>query len=179
VATHVGGVKTDPSKTVTEVCGAAKMLAGVVSTLTVNKEIMRERSGIFFTQASELADTLAREKGLSFRTAHKIMGTVVREALAKGKSPQQIDVAMIDAAAVEITGKALGLAPEILARSLDTMGIVGTRNVIGGTAPAAVRRALGNLEQRLGKDSGSVAAKKAAVAGAHAELEKAVARILA
>lgn len=179
MATHIGGVKTDPSKTVKEVCGAAKMLAGVVATMTVNKEIMRERSGIFFTQASELADTLAREKGLSFRTAHRIMGTVVREALAKGKSPQDIDVAMIDAAAVEVTGKPLGLAPEILARSLDTLGIVGARNVIGGTAPAAVERSLRNLETHLESDVEFVSARKAGVAKARVGLETAVEKILA
>ncbi len=179
LATHIGGVKTDPSRTVNEVRGAAKMLAGVVATLTVNKEVMRERSGIHFTQASELADTLAREKGLSFRTAHKIMGTVVRVALARGIAPSAIDTKMIDEAAVEITGKPLGLSPEILARSLDTMGIVGARNVIGGTAPEMVRRSLANLGKRLRDDTDFADGKKKAVAEAHARLEQVVAEILA
>jgi argininosuccinate lyase len=178
MATHIGGVKTDPSKTVAEVTGALKMLAGVVATLTVKKEVMKERSGIFFTQASELADTLAREKGLSFRTAHRIMGTVVREAIAKGIKPSGIDARMIDAAAVEVIGKPLELAPEILARSLDTMEIVKARNGIGGTAPEAVRTSLRNRLARLDKDAGGVAEKLGGVARARADLESAVQEIL-
>ena len=178
MATHIGGVKTDPSKTVAEVTGALKMLAGVVATLTVRKEVMKERSGIFFTQASELADTLAREKGLSFRTAHRIMGTVVREAIAKGIKPSEIDARMIDAAAVEVIGKPLELAPEILARSLDTMEIVKARNGIGGTAPDAVRKSLRNRVARLDKDAGGVDEKLGAVAHARAGLENAVEEIL-
>lgn len=178
MATHIGGVKTDPSKTVSEVRGAAKMLAGVVATLTVHKEVMRERAGIHFTQASELADTLAREKGLSFRTAHRIMGTVVRQALAKGIHPHDIDVAMIDAAAREVTGQPLQLAPEVLARALDSADIVRSRKVIGGTAPEAVRRSLGNRRAQLDRDRASADGKVAAVAAARAKLEDAVLALL-
>jgi argininosuccinate lyase len=179
MATHIGGVKTDPSKTVAEVAGAAKMLAGVVSTLTVHSDVMRERAGIHFTQASELADTLAREKGLSFRTAHRIMGTVVREALGKGIHPHDIDVAMIDAAAREVTGQALGLAPEVLARALDSREITRSRKVFGGTAPEAVRASLANRASRLARDTDAAQAKLAAVAAARAKLETAVVALLA
>jgi argininosuccinate lyase len=144
----------------------------------VNRELMKERSGIFFTQASELADTLAREKGLSFRTAHRIMGTVVREAIAKGIKPSAIDARMIDAAAVEVIGKPLELAPEILARSLDTLEIVKARNGIGGTAPEAVDKSLRNRVARLDKDTDGVAKKLDGVARARAGLESAVEDIL-
>lgn len=179
LAKHIGGVKTDPSKTVNEVCGAAKMLAGVVSTLTIREDLMRERSGIFFTQASELADVLARERGLSFRTAHRIMGAVVREAIAQGKTPMQVDVAMIDAAAKEVTGAALQLDPAVLARALDTARIVEAREVIGGTSPKEVRRCLENRSRQWTADSGFVAAKVASVAKARRALEAEVARVMA
>jgi len=178
LATHIGGVKTDPSKTVTEVSGAAKMLAGVVSTLTVRKDVMKERSGIHFTQASELADVLAREKGLSFRTAHRIMGAVVREALAQGKAPMDIDCAMIDAAAVEVVGSPVGLAPDILRRSLDAAHLVRGRGGIGGTAPEAVATCLRNRRERLRADTDSVDGKAERVRKAEADLDAAVKAIL-
>jgi len=178
MATHIGGVKTDPSKTVSEVRGAARMLAGVVRTLTVKKEVMKERAGIFFTQASELADTLAREKGLSFRTAHRIMGTVVRQALAQGRKPADIDAALIDAAAVEVIGKPVDLDPGILARALDPAQIVRSRQGFGGTAPQRVVSSLEHRASELDRDRRTVDAKSAAVAEAREALERSVREIL-
>lgn len=178
LATHIGGVKLDPSKTVVEVCGGVKMLSGVVATMTVNIDRMKERSGIFFTQASELADTLVREKGISFRTAHKIMGAVVREAIAHSKAPDQIDTGMIDAAAMEVTGKPIHLSPEVLFNSLDTMQIVKARKGIGGTAPAAVEVSIRNRLEALVEDVKSLADKKGRIARAREVLEKAVQGIL-
>ncbi len=174
MATHIGGVKTDASKTVAEVCAAAKMLAGVVSTLTVRKDVMRERAGVYFTQASELADTLVRERGISFRTAHKVMGTVVREALAAGRKPSEIDSAMIDAAAVAVTGKALGLSAEVLQRVLDPMELVRSRGVVGGTPPEAVAGALDHRDAQLVRDVTSLESRKSSVASARRRLDEAV-----
>lgn len=172
LATHIGGVKIDPSEAIIEVRGALKMLAGVVESLKVNAELMKERSGIFFTQASELADTLVREKGLSFRTAHKIMGTVVRIAIAENRKPSEIDAKMIDAASIEVTGKPLDLPSDVLARALDAMQIIRARKVIGGTAPEAVRMSLGNRHAKLEEDSRSLDAKCVHITHARAELER-------
>lgn len=179
MATHIGGVKTDASKTVAEVCAAAKMLAGVVATLTVHEDVMRERAGVYFTQASELADTLVREKGISFRTAHKIMGTVVREAISAQRKPTEIDAAMIDAAAVQVTGKPLGLADDVLRRSLEPMELIRSRTVAGGTAPEAVIAALHHRDAQFERDAAGLQAKKARVADARAALERAVQALLA
>jgi len=178
MATHIGGVKTDASKTVAEVCAAAKMLSGVVATLTIRKDVMRERAGVYFTQASELADTLVREKGISFRTAHKVMGTVVREALAAGRKPWEIDAAMIDAAAVNVTGKPLGLSAEALRRALDPMELVRARGVVGGTAPEAVAAALDHRDAQLGRDVASLESRKSGVADARGKLDEAVEGLL-
>lgn len=178
LAVHIGGVKADPSLAVKEVCGAVEMLSGVVSTLTVNKDLMKERSGIFFSQASELADTLVREKSLSFRTAHKIIGTVVREALAQGKKPSQIDSQMIDAAAMEVTGKPVGLDPEVLLRSLDPMEIVKAKNGIGGAAPQAVKISIQHRKAQLEEDRKSLAGKKERVSAAREKLDEAIREIL-
>jgi argininosuccinate lyase len=179
MATHIGGVKMDASKTVAEVCAAAKMLAGVVATLTVRKDVMRERAGVYFTQASELADTLVREKGISFRTAHRVMGTVVREALAAQRKPWEIDTAMIDAAAVEVTGKPLGLSADVLRRVLDPMELVRSRVVVGGTAPEVVVVALDHRDAQLERDVASLKSSKSSVANARHGLNKAVDALLA
>jgi argininosuccinate lyase len=178
LATHLGGVKADPSKTVSEVCAAAQMLAGVVETLTINRELMSQRAGAHFTQASELADTLVRETGISFRTAHRVIGTVVRGALSAGKKPSEIDTAMIDSAATEVTGKPLGLSADVLRRALDPLEIVRARKVVGGTAPAAVEASLSNRASQLAQDREALAAKQSHVAAARQRLDKAVDALL-
>jgi argininosuccinate lyase len=174
LATHIGGVKTDASKTVREVCSAAKMLAGVVATLTVRKELMRERAGVHFTQASELADTLVRETGISFRTAHRVVGNVVREALAAGCKPHEIDVAMIDAAAIKVTGKPLGLSAEILKRSTDPVYLIRSRIVVGATAPDTVVSALANRDAQLQHDATRLETMQSSVSAARRRLNEEV-----
>jgi argininosuccinate lyase len=178
LAVHIGGVKADPSLTVQEVCGAVKMLSGVVSTITVNKDLMKERSGIFFTQASELADTLVREKNVSFRTAHKIIGTVVREALSQGKKPSQIDSQMIDSAAIQVMGNPVNLAPEVLLRCLDPLEIVNAKNGIGGVAPQAVKISIQHRKAQLEEDARSLRAKEGKVSTARKKLEEVIQKIL-
>jgi argininosuccinate lyase len=179
LATHLGGVKADPTKTVLEVCEAARMLTGVVETLSINEDLMKDRAGAHFTQASELADTLVREKGISFRTAHRVIGTVVRKTLAAGKKPCEIDTAMIDEAAIEVTGTPMGLAVDVLRRALDPVEIIRARKVLGGTAPTAVESSLGNRTARLVRDQEWLACKQSAVSGARQRLEKTVDALLA
>lgn len=148
LATHLSGKRTDttmtPSRAIGDTIGAIQMLRGMVSTLTINKKVMRERAGIYFTQGTDLADTLVREKGLSFRTAHKIIGVLVREAIRQGIKPSEINSEMLDHAAHEILGKPLKLASNRLLRVLDPMEGVRSRRGIGGVSPEAVKNSLKN-----------------------------------
>ena len=54
-----------------------QLYTAVFETLTLNEEHLRRRAGEGFTTATELADALVREAGLPFRTAHKIVATLV------------------------------------------------------------------------------------------------------
>ena len=56
---------------------------GMVSTMTVLTDRMREAAGKGFINATDLADYLVK-KGLPFRDAYKISGGIVRECMAKG-----------------------------------------------------------------------------------------------
>ena len=58
-------------------------MKGVLSTLKVRKDLMRQRAGANFAQATQLADAIVQEKGLAFRTAHRIVGKLVRHCLRR------------------------------------------------------------------------------------------------
>src|SRR5450759_1956422 len=72
-------------------------MAGMVSTLTVDRERMRVAAGEGYTTATAVADALVR-CGVAFRAAHHIVGTLVAEAERVGVGLDALDDATIEAA---------------------------------------------------------------------------------
>ncbi|PNB38526.1 argininosuccinate lyase, partial [Pseudomonas sp. GW456-E7] len=52
-------------------------------TMTVNKEVMKQATKQDFSNATELADYLAK-KGMPFREAHEVVGKLVYTCIEKG-----------------------------------------------------------------------------------------------
>lgn len=161
-----------------DIAGAIKLLRGIVSTLTFNEDIMKERAGIHYTQSTELADTLFREKDISFRTAHRIVGALVRESIAQRNKPSDIDTQMLDKASVEITGKPIKLPYDILRKALDPMEVIKARNGLGGVSTETVRESLENRFRELNKDIESLKEKRKKLKKGQEELEKAIKKLI-
>src|SRR5690625_7277351 len=53
-------------------------------TMKVNKEKLYERAKESFANVTELADTLVRKSDLSFRQAHEIVSSSVKDFIAQG-----------------------------------------------------------------------------------------------
>jgi argininosuccinate lyase len=123
------------------------VISGVLETMAVRPEAMRHAAAIGFGTATELADVIVRETGMSFRKAHNIVGRVVREAIEAGKSATAIKTEDLDAAAVAQFGAPLGIPAEIVARALDPDLNVAFRHGLGGPAP---ERVAGMIEERRG-----------------------------
>ncbi|MBY0124085.1 argininosuccinate lyase [Bacillus sp. S/N-304-OC-R1] len=70
----------DTAKTVT---GSLKIFAGMIRTMTVNKNRMDMATKTDFSNATELADYLS-SKGIPFREAHEIVGKLVLTCVNKG-----------------------------------------------------------------------------------------------
>jgi argininosuccinate lyase len=83
--------------------------------------------------ATDLADLLV-ERGMPFRRAHAVVGGVVRHCLATGTALRDVDAATL-------RRHSPLLEPGML-RALTPARSVARRRVIGGTAPAEVRRQL-------------------------------------
>jgi argininosuccinate lyase len=115
-----------------------RLTSGVVRTLEVNAERMWSALQAGFSQATDLAEYVMRERGLDYRTAYQIIGVAVQKANAAGLSGVDIDGALIDEAAREYTGAPLGLADADVSAVLDPRRIVATRTATGGAAPQVV-----------------------------------------
>jgi argininosuccinate lyase len=87
-----------------------------------------------------LAEALSRS-GVPFHRAHQIVGKLVLDSVRRGKKP-------VDWTAEELTAFAPEFQPE-MARLLDPAEGMKSREVPGGTGPAAVARALADARVRL------------------------------
>ncbi len=131
------------------------VMAGLVTTISVDRDRMRAATDEGYTTATAVADALVR-RGVPFRAAHHIVGSLVAEAEEEGIGLDAVPDAMI--------GLALGAAGDETARGLATEAGIGdairqaatvegaleTCDVVGGTAPRRVAEALAATRRRLG-----------------------------
>ncbi|MBI5681153.1 MAG: argininosuccinate lyase [Methanobacterium sp.] len=125
------------------------IMQGMLPAIEVNKERAAELAKSNFATATELADILVREKNMPFRTAHKIVGRMVTEALENDVSLQDIDSIFLDNVAQEVMGKPLNLNDKLIKKALDPYQNIKSRTVIGGSSPEAVKKAILNLKSFL------------------------------
>ena len=142
------------------------LLTRVVETMAVRAGAMRRAAETGFGSATELSDMIVRETGLSFRTAHNIVGHVVRDALAAGRTAIEITPEDIDRASGAVLGRPLGLAPQRVREALDPVLNLASRTVAGGPAPDNVRAMVRDHEARRDRDCVAVAAARERVARA-------------
>jgi argininosuccinate lyase len=127
---------------------ATRLMTGVVATLRVNAERMREAVLGGFTQATDLAEYVMEACKLDYRSAYHLVGDTVRLASQDGLRGVDLTAAMLDDSAHARLGRGLGLRDEDLAEVLDPDAIVRSRTVVGGAAPDSVRQMADGCEAR-------------------------------
>jgi argininosuccinate lyase len=138
--------------------GSLDVLAGLVGSLNVDRGAMAAASTEGFTTATSVADALVR-RGVAFRSAHHVVGTLVGYAEASGRrSLGELEDGQVS--------EALRASDDAVARALaDDAGIgaavreassvevaLASADVIGGTAPSRVRVELAHARERLGPE---------------------------
>jgi argininosuccinate lyase len=111
----------DSAETITK---SLQIMAGMIATMTVNQERMKESTEKDFSNATELADYLAT-KGIPFRQAHEIVGKLVSDCLSKGIYLQDIPLAEYQAINEVIDAD--------IYDKLDSYAAVKNRHSYGGT----------------------------------------------
>ena len=82
--------------TVETILNSLDVLAGMLSSMQVNRAKMQQSTENDFSNATELADYLA-EKGLPFREAHEIVGELVLDSIKHGRNIQDWDLEELQA----------------------------------------------------------------------------------
>jgi argininosuccinate lyase len=116
---------------------ALELTRALLPQLGWNTETMRAAASDEALLATDLADALV-ERGLEFRTAHAVVGRLVATARRDGHALRATPPEVL-------RGISRFLDPQLL-RRLTPEASVRRRRVIGGTAPAEVRRRLNELD---------------------------------
>ena len=124
----------------------------MVPALNVKKDVMHERAGAFWGQATDVAGALVREFGMPWRTAHQIVGILVRYTYERGLKPQDVTTELLDEAAIEYMDEPVHLSDGALQAALDPETFVRSRTLYGGPGPDEVRRRLPEYREGLERD---------------------------
>ncbi len=123
-----------------QLAAALEMMAAVVESTRLHAGKPAEAARESWVVATDLAEALARA-GTPFHRAHQIVGKLVLESIQQGKQP-------LDWTADQLTAFAPEFTPEMV-RLLDPAEGMKTRELPGGSGPAAVAKALDEAEGRL------------------------------
>jgi argininosuccinate lyase len=147
-----------------------RLMGGVVRTLRVNPDRMRQELDRGYTQATDLAEHLVQLMDVDYRTAYVVVGNTVREAARLGIPGSGITGAMVDEAALAHTGRSWGLADTDLSAVLDPRAIVASRQAEGGAAPEALVQMTKTLRTQLRELAGQAEQRATAFDDAEAAL---------
>ncbi|MGR9073572.1 MAG: argininosuccinate lyase [Gammaproteobacteria bacterium] len=135
-------------KAVAETRNAVALMTEVVACLKFDSDRGRMRLDTGFSLASDLAEVLVEECGVSFREAHRLVGSLVKKHLASGNF-QRLTVREISAAAKSLLGKPVELSPAALQTALDPEAAIAARNEAGGAAVSSMIWMLNDSGKKL------------------------------
>jgi len=131
--------------------GAATLMTGVLRGLRFNATLAGQRLADSFAIATDLAEIITLETGLDFRSAHRVVGRLVRDALSASRSAREITSIEVDAAAQAVLGQPLHLSAGALAQALDPSAGVAARRQAGGAAPEPLQAMLAECRDALAR----------------------------
>jgi argininosuccinate lyase len=117
---------------------------------------------------TELADVLARDHGVPFQVAHRIVAELMRTSRAAPERPLAAILAEVSAA---IVGAPVRYTDEALRELLSPRHFVEVRRTLGGPAPSETGRALEDARRALAADGRWLADTRAALAAASKRLQ--------
>lgn len=178
VALHTGSARTDHfhllngelPRSLDRAVGVGRLLVAVVEGLRVDADRLAVAAREGFVTAADVADLVAEQPGMDYRTAHKVVGRAVRDIVESGGRPDELTADRIAGAAAEVADAEVRLDPAALARALDPAECARTRRQRGSSAP-------GEVTGMLTEMGGRVTEGRAWSAGARARAEGAAARL--
>jgi argininosuccinate lyase len=135
---------------------------------------LASRAGLHGTTLTELADTLVRDHGLPFRSAHAIAALLLK---ARIEDPGAMLSEALSKASRAILGRALDYTEQQLETIMSPRHFVEVRTTYGGPAPSETARALSVARANLASDKSAWQQRRDHVATAERTLRERVAAL--
>lgn len=151
--------------------GIYKLFGSLVVTMDVNKKKLLNRAENSFANVTELADTLVRSEGISFRQSHSIVSKCIKVLLAHNEeSLASLTWGLANTQAKLVTGKALVISEEDFYNALKPAFFVNVRTLFGGPAPVTMQASLDRAKENAHDFYEWVNQKESAIANAEKQL---------
>ncbi len=155
----------------------ASMFRDAIRTMTLVAATMRgadfnvsrlaERAGDGGTTLTELADTLVRDHGLAFKTAHSIAAVLLE---ARSEDPDVSLSGALEKASHALVGHAFSYSEAQLEKIMSPRHFVEVRRTLGGPAPDETARAVAQSRSVLEHDRAAWQRRRDQLAAAHRTL---------
>ncbi len=155
---------------------ALALLTGALAEAEFDTAHMAAAASGSFLTVTELADTLVRETGISFRIAHEIVSSAVLE-LAGAYDAERM-AAHVERLLAEHPGYPAA-DPALLRRSLDAAHFIAVRQIPGGPAPQALDPELHRARTQLHDDETWLTASRQSLAAVAARRKDEQAGVIA
>ena len=156
-----------------------QLMAAILETLVVHEQRMHALASENFATASHLADVIVRDRDLSYRESHHVVGRFVRRCLELKVAPAATTGEGLDVAALETIGQPLGFSDAEVRDALDADRFVATRATAGSVAPAEVDRMLETAASEAAAMRAWLDGERARIADGAAALDRAIGAIRA
>jgi argininosuccinate lyase len=143
------------------------LVAAAMRLADFDVEKLAARAGEHGTTLTELADTLVRDHGLPFRSAHAIAAALLKARCEDSSVSLSSALSKVSSA---ILGRPLNYGEAELERIMSPRHFVEVRSTLGGPAPAETGRALTDSQQQLQADRASWASRRDRLEWAEQEL---------
>ncbi len=137
---------------------ALRLFEGVMSSAEVDKERLRRSVSDKPLTVTELADTLVRKEGISFRQAHQLVSQAVEE-VASAYTHQGL-VAALKRLAPQVIERRLRISDRECMTALDPRHFVEVRTVEGGPAPSRMPAAIARSRKVMASNQAWVKRKQ-------------------
>jgi len=153
--------------------GPLDMLSKLIIHLKVSKEIFN-KPFLSFSTTTELVNILTRKYKVPFRTAHKIVGALVRHLIENGLNLADVTPELIQTIAKNTSALSLNIKVENIHASTDPLDFVKAHNARGGPSPMEVERMIKIRERWTILSRTWISEKKSKIGEAEEKLESTI-----
>ncbi|MBM3546485.1 MAG: argininosuccinate lyase [Alphaproteobacteria bacterium] len=133
---------------------AIALLAGFIGSVRIDEAKVRKHIEEACITVTELADSLVRAEGLSFRQAHEIAAKLARRMIDTGERFGTVPMSAFAEAFREVAGRTPKLSEAEFRRVTTPEHFVAVRTMPGGPAPEALKAAFACYRNEIGQARG-------------------------